>query len=112
MIVAALSVVPFYLTDALWKAIQEGYKPRILGIEELFKAGVAETALEDGKVLQGFTAWENGFELTASGYRDAAINGSVMFPHVAILVLGVLLAIFRPPAPRKTSAPEDPQAYG
>ncbi len=91
VVLAACSVLPFYLTDAIWKAVQEGYHLRLLDIEGAIARGTSIDA------LQMFTTWSQKFHLGPAEFLAAAVNPTVMLPHLPIFVAGLLLAWLRPP---------------
>lgn len=91
VVLAACSVLPFYLTDAVWKAIQGGYLLRLADIEAAFRTDSATEA------FQMFTVWSGGFRLDIAGLWAAAVNPTVFLPHLPIFVAGLLLAWLRPP---------------
>jgi hypothetical protein len=93
VILAACSVLPFYLTDAVWKAIQAGYLVRLAELESAFRSESMIGA------FQMFTVWGDSFGLSLASLWAAAINPTVFLPHLPIFLAGLLLAWFRPPNP-------------
>lgn len=90
--VAAASVLPFYLTDALWKALQGGYEHRLLQIEEAVRMGTASVP------LQAMTVWNQEFYLGLGEYWAAMTKTTVLLPHIPIFLAGIMLGLLWPPA--------------
>ena len=90
VLLAACSVLPFYMTDALWKALQSGYVFRLEELEKAIAAG-------GGSAMQSFTTWEREFALTSVQYMEALRNPAVFLPHLPIVFAGSVLAQFYPP---------------
>ena len=94
--IAALSAVPFWMLDALWKGYQKAYLERLAFLESIEFHGVAGNCTVPSVHKLGIIIdWKSGFDSLnwISIVRDTA------FPHLFVLVLGIVLAFhFSPKA--------------
>lgn len=103
VVLAALSVIPFWVTDALWKTIQTGYEIRLDKIERMMAAGIS------GPAYQSFTTWAAKAEPTITLWSVLAnmVNATVLLPHALILFFGLTAAFLFPPrGPIETVQPD------
>jgi uncharacterized membrane protein len=96
VMLAALSAIPFWLTETFWKLFQRTSLDRLIEIE----ACQTGADVRDGActVAQISTVWKNNFDTSSWKYwLEGAFDLHVLFPHLALLATGLALAIFWPP---------------
>ncbi|GIT90555.1 hypothetical protein JANAI62_10100 [Jannaschia pagri] len=101
VLLAALSAIPFWLTETFWKLFQRTSLDRLLEIE----ACQTGASIREGAcvVAQISTVWNDSFAASSWKYwLEGAFDLHVLLPHLALLVIGLLLAAFRPPIPSST----------
>lgn len=90
VIVSSLSVVPFWITDAFWKAYQNAYTERLSFLE-----GISNCADVPDYTFGMFESWDS-----THNWYDWAVwlpMPSVFLPHALIVALGLILAWKFPP---------------
>jgi len=93
--VAALSAVPFWLTETFWKLFQQAYLARIERLEEC-----ARSEFEGCEVMQIASTWVRSFHQDRwSDWFGVAFDPHVLLPHAALFGLGLVLALKWPPSP-------------
>lgn len=100
VVIAALSAIPFWLTETFWKLFQKAYLPRLEKLEHC-----ADTGSADCPPMQGVSSWQNSFDQYGlASWLDIAFLPHVILPHGAVFLLGLALAIKWPPTPDHRSA--------
>jgi hypothetical protein len=84
---AAAASLVFWLLESLWKGFQYLYAPRIRQLEEVFR----KENFNDVAPLQISTSWYKAFEEHGFQIVSTFRMGFVCFPHVATLIVGILL---------------------
>lgn len=93
ILIAAFSAIPFWLTETLWKLFQRTTLERIKEIEICFREDPDKC-----KPAQITTSWDESFVASKWEYwLEGAFDLHVLFPHLALLLIGVALAIWHPP---------------
>ncbi|TLP48345.1 hypothetical protein FDK21_01380 [Cohaesibacter sp. CAU 1516] len=83
MLFAALSALPFWITDAVWKSYQNAYVPRIKALEE----NIACAA--DGEIdFNIYSSWRPNWG--EFDWLGLIFKANVMMPHVFVLALGCM----------------------
>lgn len=90
---AAFCALAFWGLDILWKLYQEGYVGRILVLEEIPDCAAAPQPHSFGI----YTGWRDHFqkEIRASPTEWFKAAYKTAFPHLFVLLLGVILAVRR-----------------
>lgn len=96
VLLAALSAIPFWLTETFWKLFQRTSLDRLTEIEACQTgAPVRDDACIAAQIS---TVWQESFDTQKWEYWLAgAFDLHVLFPHLALLVVGLSLAVFWPP---------------
>jgi hypothetical protein len=107
LLVAAGSALAFWIVDAVWKYHQRAFYPRVFAIEDWFARGAKDRAAAPFQVN---TYWQSEFgrgllgriqsRETRSVWKAYAIPFfvGVAMPHVCVVIAGVALYLFFPPA--------------
>jgi len=96
VLIAAFAAIPFWLTETFWKLFQRSYLDRILEIEACARGQSSEATSCNS--VQIATSWKNAFQESKWDYWiGGAFDPHVLLPHLALLVVGVALAIWCPP---------------
>lgn len=90
---AALSSLPFWALDALWKLYQQAYVARIEYLERIPNCFAAEP--HNFKIYESWGAEFKRMKFSLSEWICAI--GRTAFPHVGVLLIGVILALKFPP---------------
>lgn len=85
MSAASLSVIPFWIMDAQWKAYQSNYVEKIESIE-----AIDVCSKDAAQSFSLFSGWGNTYSEFA--WVGHLFQANVAFPHAFILVLGMVLA--------------------
>jgi hypothetical protein len=91
IILSAISALTFWIIEAMWKAFQQCYYPRLWAIEKVFaNQNVSENP------LQISSSWSAEFHRHAlRKFFRAFLWPHVSLPHVLIVIVGVLFWILR-----------------
>lgn len=94
LLIASLSALVFWLLEALWKANQQAYYPRILAIETHFA-----DPTKNVHPLGIGSSWSEAWRNKKGGIYSLRLMwwSHVMIPHIVIAVTGVALYVFAPP---------------
>lgn len=89
--IAALSSIPFWVLDSIWKSYQSAYLDRLKFLEGL---GDCKTIQSHGLgIIKTWQSTHDGFDLI--DWIEFAINSA--FPHAFVLIVGVILIWKFPP---------------
>lgn len=89
LLVAAAAALGFWIIEAIWKAYQYAFYPRIEAIEEMFR----EEESGNCSPFQIKSSWHKGFKAELRDMWKSAISPAVMLPHAIIVVAGGLFAL-------------------
>jgi hypothetical protein len=93
--IAALSSIPFWLIDSFWKLFQNSYYDRLKEIEACIRDSCRNT-----DPFQIYTSWNQAWDKI--GFFEWVevffLYWHVSLPHAFLLLLGLTLAAFFPPA--------------
>lgn len=103
VIISALVVLPFWMMDALWKALQTGYKIRLERIEAVIAEISAKGLLrltENDAPLQSMATWKAHWTRSDvfGEFLGSLFTSTVCLPHIFVLFGGLALAWFHPPS--------------
>ncbi|MBO9472086.1 hypothetical protein J7413_00900 [Shimia sp. R10_1] len=90
---AALSSLPFWILDAIWKSHQKAFLPRL---EVLERSTYSGKDCKDGALSHSFDivgSWDKSHDW----FGWIATLPITAFPHVFVILLGVYLVIKHPP---------------
>lgn len=90
IVAAAVSVIPFWITDAFWKSYQIAFLGRIESLEKITNCS-AQTEHSFGIV----SVWRDAY--SSWDWLGTMYLPNVALPHAFILILGMYLAVFHPP---------------
>ena len=89
--IAALSAIPFWILDTIWKSYQSAYLQRLTDLEQLGDCTSLQT-----HVLNSVGTWKTAHQ--GFGIFDwlmFAVNSA--FPHAFVLLVGVVVVLKFPP---------------
>jgi hypothetical protein len=93
VLVAALTAIPFWLTETFWKLFQQSYLARIDAIETCFRTSVTECT-----AVQISASWTASFhEERFSTWMGIAFDPHVLLPHGFLFAVGLGLWAVYPP---------------
>lgn len=93
VLIAALSAIPFWLTETLWRQFQNANLSRLEKIEEC-AAGLVKGC----SPLQSITFWQSEYQAEKYvGWFKVAFDPHVLMPHAFLFALGLLLFFKWPP---------------
>lgn len=93
VLIAALSAIPFWLTETLWKQFQNANLSRLKEIEKCAKSWD-----EACSILQSISAWDLAYKADKYvGWFKVAFDPHVLLPHAFLFVLGLVLFFKWPP---------------
>jgi hypothetical protein len=90
-LLAALASLSFWMTEALWKEFQQCYYPRIRALERAFSTG--DTTEVPFQINKSWSETFHSYDLKR--FIQVFIWTHVMFPHVFIVIGGVVIWIIR-----------------
>jgi hypothetical protein len=103
LLVASLSALVFWLTEAVWKIHQRAFYARIEAIEDYFNSG----GMGVTPPLQIRRSWFASYRGPHSGVRWLRVpfHLGVALPHLVIVAAGLLLYAVDPPSQEPPTAP-------
>ena len=107
LVIAGMTALTFWIVEALWKANQQAYYPRLKAIEASFEAMKDGTKGADLSPLQITTSWnrDKTFLCRAAGVLWIACWPHVCLPHLPVAIGAFAFREYAPPV-----APPDPAA--
>jgi hypothetical protein len=105
LLIASLSAVVFWLTEAVWKVHQRAFYARIATIEDHFNEGGAKP-IPPFQIRRSWFASYRGAEGRKQWF-SVPFHLGVMLPHVVVFVAGVLLYVIDPPGAETPEPPGD-----
>ncbi len=97
--IAALSSIPFWILDTLWKSYQKAYLARLIDLE-----AIENCAAVNSHKLGFIAAWDKAWkEFGMCDWAGCIANSA--FPHAFVLLIGVFLVLKFPPQQSRETKP-------
>lgn len=90
IVIAALSAIPFWITDALWKSYQNAFKSRLDALELI--RDCTESSNYGFGIMSGWRSAHSNYD-----WLTLIFTPNVALPHAFVLFLGLYLAWRHPP---------------